>query len=104
MSGRILLNYTSYALLYKALIKRDFGLIEDAEKCTSEAIKLSPGFTEAMYQNAQYNALLNRPEKAIPLLKKAIWNTVGDMYNRRSSLCDMFLYKCYTTAIPMERD
>jgi tetratricopeptide (TPR) repeat protein len=59
-------------LLYKALIKRDFGLIEDAEKCTSEAIKLSPGLTEARYQNAQYNALLNRPEKAIPLLKKAI--------------------------------
>ena len=25
-----------------------------------------------MYQNAQYNALLNRPEKAVPLLKKAI--------------------------------
>ncbi len=64
--------YTSYALLYKALIKRDFGLIEEAEKCTSEAVSLSPGFTEAMYQNAQYNALLNRPEKAIPLLKKAI--------------------------------
>ena len=64
--------YTSYALLYKALIKRDFGLIEEAEKCSSEAIKLSPGFTEAKYQNAQYNALLDRPEKAVPLLKKAI--------------------------------
>ena len=55
-----------------ALIKRDFGLIEEAEECTNEAIKLSPDFTEAMYQNAQYNALLNRPEKAVPLLKKAI--------------------------------
>ncbi len=64
--------YASYALLYKALIKRDFGLIEEAEECTNEAIKLSPDFTEAMYQNAQYNALLNRPGKAIPLLKKAI--------------------------------
>lgn len=64
--------YASYALLYKALIKRDFGLIEEAEACTNEAIKLSPNFTEAMYQNAQYNALLNRPEKAVPLLKKAI--------------------------------
>ncbi len=64
--------YTSYALLYKALINRDFGLIEEAEKCTSEAVDLSPGFTEAMYQNAQYNALLNRPEKAIPMLKRAI--------------------------------
>jgi tetratricopeptide (TPR) repeat protein len=64
--------YASYALLYKALIKRDFGLIEEAEECTNKAIKLSPDLTEAMYQNAQYNALLNRPEKAVPLLKKAI--------------------------------
>ncbi|MCP4254453.1 MAG: hypothetical protein GY775_13810 [Candidatus Scalindua sp.] len=64
--------YTSYALLYKALINRDFGLIEEAEKCTSDAIDLSPGLTEAMYQNAQYNAILNRPEKAIPMLKKVI--------------------------------
>ena len=64
--------YTSYALLYKALIKRDFDLIEEAEGCTNEAIKLSPDFAEAMYQSAQYNALLNRPEKTISLLKKAI--------------------------------
>lgn len=64
--------YASFALLYKALIKRDFGLIEEAEQCSNEAIKLSYGFAEAMYQNAQYNALLNRPEKAIPLLKKVI--------------------------------
>lgn len=69
--------YVSYALLYKALIKRDFGLVEEAEKCTSEAINLSPGLTEAMYRNAQYNALLNRPEKAIPLLKKAIKNDIN---------------------------
>ena len=64
--------YTSYAMLYKALIKRDFGLIEEAEKCANEAVAISPGLAEAKYQNAQYNALLNRPEKAIPLLKKAI--------------------------------
>ncbi|WP_096895820.1 tetratricopeptide repeat protein [Candidatus Scalindua japonica] len=64
--------YTSFALLYKALIKRDFGLIEEAERCSGEAIKFSPGFTEAIYQNAQYNALLDRPEKAITLLRKAI--------------------------------
>ena len=64
--------YTSYALLYKALINRDLGLIGDAEKCASEAVSLSPGFAEAMYQNAQYNAIMNRPEEAIPLLKKVI--------------------------------
>ncbi len=70
--GSLASYYTSYSLLYKALIKRDFGLIEEAEECTNEAIKLSPDFTEAMYQNAQYNALLNRPEKAVSLLNKVI--------------------------------
>lgn len=66
-------NYhASFALMHKALIKRDLGLIEEAEKCTSEAVELSPDFAEAIYQNAQYNAFLNRPEKAISLLRKAI--------------------------------
>ena len=64
--------HASFALLYKALIKRDFGLIEEAERCTDEAVELCPDFAEALYQNALYNALLNRPDKAIPLLKKAI--------------------------------
>ncbi len=64
--------HASYALLYKALIKRDFGLIEEAERCTDEAVKLCTDFAEALYQNAQYNALLNKPDKAIPLLRKAI--------------------------------
>lgn len=64
--------YTSYALLYKALIKRDYGLIKEAESLTNQAIKTLPNFTEAVYQNAQYNALLNKPDKVIPLLKKAI--------------------------------
>lgn len=64
--------HASYALLYKALIKRDFGLIEEAERYTAEAVELCPDFAEALYQNALYNALLNRPAKAIPLLKKAI--------------------------------
>jgi len=64
--------HASFALLYKALIKRDLGHIEEAEKCTDEAVGLCPDFAEALYQNAQYNALLNKPAKAIPLLKKAI--------------------------------
>ncbi len=64
--------YVSYALLHKALINRDFGFIEEAEKCSSEAIKYSPGFDVAVYQNAQYNALLGRPKKAIPLLEQII--------------------------------
>lgn len=63
--------YASYALLYKALIKRDFGLIEEAEKLTRDAMRLSPKLVEAMYQNAQYNALLDRPEESMRLLKKA---------------------------------
>lgn len=64
--------HASCALLYKALIKRDFGLIEEAERCADEAVKLCPDFAEALYQNAQYNAILNKPDKAIPLLRKAI--------------------------------
>lgn len=64
--------HASYALLYKALIKRDYGLLEEAEECTDEAVNLCPDFAEAIYQNALYNALLNRPAKSIPLLKKAI--------------------------------
>lgn len=68
--------YTSYALLYQALIKRDYGLIEEAERLTKKAIKILPNFPEAMYQNALYKALLNKPDKAIPLLRQAIDNDV----------------------------
>ena len=48
------------------------ALSKKLENVQASAIELSPGFTEAMYQNALYNALLNRPEKAIPLLKRVI--------------------------------
>ncbi|MDR4497443.1 MAG: hypothetical protein MRK02_05905 [Candidatus Scalindua sp.] len=64
--------YTSYALLYKALIKRDYGLIGEAESCSKKAMEACSNLTEAIYQNAQYNALLNKPDIAIPLLKKVI--------------------------------
>ena len=64
--------YTSYALLHKALINRDLGLFEEAEEDAAAAVKLSPNLAEALYQNAQYNALLKNSDKAIPLLKKAI--------------------------------
>lgn len=64
--------YTSFSLLYKALIKRDMGLIDEAEKCTYEAIELSPDLTEAYYQNAQYNALIGNSTKSVKMLKKAI--------------------------------
>lgn len=64
--------YTSYALLYKALILRDLGRIKEAEECSRQAMDLTPYFSEAIYQNAQYNALLNKPEDAIPLLKQVI--------------------------------
>ena len=66
-------NYhTSFALLHKGLIKRDFGLLNEAEKCAAEAAELSPDFAEALYQNAQYNVLLNRPDKSMQLLRQAI--------------------------------
>jgi len=69
--------HTSYALLHKALIMRDLGKLGEAEKCTFEAIKISKNFSEAFYQNAQYNALLNHPEKALSMLEQAIENDVN---------------------------
>ncbi len=66
-------NYhTSYALLHQALIQFDYGKIEEAETLSSEAVDLSPDFAEAYYQNAQYNAQLNKTEKSIVQLEKAI--------------------------------
>lgn len=66
-------NYhTSFALLHKGLIKRDFGLIEEAEKCTSDAVGLSPDFAEAWYQNALYNSIMRNDSKAVKSLREAI--------------------------------
>lgn len=66
-------NYhTSYSLLYKALLLRDLGEIEAAEKCSIEAIDLTPELSQAYYQNALYNSLLGKAEKAIIMLEKAI--------------------------------
>ncbi len=64
--------YTSYALLHKALIKFDCGQIVEAEKYSDEAIRLSPDFSEAFYQNSQYNAQLKNTNKSINHLEKAI--------------------------------
>lgn len=64
--------HASYALLYKGLIMRDVGQIEEAEKNTTEAIKLTPDFAEALYQNAQYNAQLGRTRESLLKLKAAI--------------------------------
>ena len=91
--------HTSYALLHKALIMRDIGQMEEAEKCTNEAIEISKNFSEAFYQNAQYNALLNRPQKAIPMLEKAIEYDINycekchnekDFDNIRDSIATLF--------------
>ena len=76
--------HTSFALLHKALIKRDFGLLEEAEACAREAVELSPDFAEALYQCAQYNALLNRSDKSMQLLTRAIMldvNYCGKVYS-----------------------
>jgi len=64
--------YTSYSLLYYALINFDLGEIEKAEEYTQEAIALSPDFLEAYYQNAQYNAKLKNHEKSITQLENII--------------------------------
>jgi len=64
--------YASYALLYQGLILRDYEKIELSEKCTEEAILLSPDFSEAYYQSAQYNAQLGNIKKSLYHLEKAI--------------------------------
>jgi len=64
--------HTSYALLHKALIHFDMGNTVEAEEASFEAISLSPNFTEALYQNAQYNAQLLNIDKSIANLEKAI--------------------------------
>ena len=64
--------HASFALLHAAFIKREANLLDQAEKLTAEAIELSPNFAEALYQNAQYNVLLNNPNEALPRLEMAI--------------------------------
>lgn len=71
-------NYhTSFALLHKALIKHDMGLIEEAELCSSKAAELSPSFAAALYQCAQYNALLGKKDRALQFLRKAILHDIN---------------------------
>jgi tetratricopeptide (TPR) repeat protein len=64
--------YTSYVLLHKALVLRNLNRLEEAEEFSKQAVDLSPGLTEALYQNAQYSALLKKTDTAISLLKKII--------------------------------
>jgi tetratricopeptide (TPR) repeat protein len=64
--------YTSYALLHKALIKFDLGNIREAEVCSSQAADLSPDFSEASYQNAQYKAQVKDIDGCIRRLDQAI--------------------------------
>ena len=64
--------YTSYALLYKALVLRNLDRIDEAEIFSKQAVDLSPDFTEALYQNAQYNALLKHTDTAISSLKTIV--------------------------------
>ena len=64
--------YTSFSLLYQALIKRDLGVLNEAEALSHKAASLTPTFAEAFYQNAQYNVLLGKQDKAMGMLQKAI--------------------------------
>jgi tetratricopeptide (TPR) repeat protein len=64
--------YTSYALLYKALVLCNLDRIGEAEIFSRQAVDLSPDFTEALYQNAQYNALLKHTDTAISSLKTIV--------------------------------
>ncbi len=80
--------HASYALLHKALIHYDMGKSEEAEKASYEAITLSPNFTEALYQNAQYNAQLLNTSKSIENLEKAI--RLDKLYCLKANKDEMF--------------
>lgn len=64
--------YASYALMYQALIKRDMGLIEEAELLSKKAASISSTYAEVLYQNAQYNMMLGRTDNAIAMIKKTL--------------------------------
>ena len=64
--------YTSYALMYKALVLRNLDRLVEAQEFSKQAVDLSPDFTEALYQHAQYSALLKKADTAVPLIKKLI--------------------------------
>jgi tetratricopeptide (TPR) repeat protein len=64
--------YTSYAMLHKALIHFQKGNLREAEAISSEAAMISPNFSEALYQNSKYKALLNVTENLVSQLKKLI--------------------------------
>ena len=64
--------HEAFALLYKALIKRDLGLLKEAEQHAAEAIELYPDFAEAYFQNALFNAQLANAHQAIDSLEAAI--------------------------------
>jgi len=51
------------------LVLRNLDRIDEAEKFSKHAADLSPDFTEALYQNAQYCALLKKTDTALTSLK-----------------------------------
>jgi tetratricopeptide (TPR) repeat protein len=63
--------YTSYALLFQALIKRDLGEISEAESLTRAAMEKSPDFAAVVYENSLLNAMLDRQDAALQALNKA---------------------------------
>lgn len=64
--------YTSFALLHKALIHFDLNDLNSAINSAIEAIELSPNFSEAYYQLAQYYAQSKEAKKSIDNLYIAI--------------------------------
>jgi len=70
------------------LIHFDMGKTEEAERASQEAITLSPNLTEALYQNAQYNAQLRNTKKSIENLEKAI--KVDKLYCLKANKDEMF--------------
>jgi len=65
------LFYTSYALLFQVLIKKDLGANEEAETIAKAAVAKAPDFSTALYELALLSAMLDKTEEAMQSLGKA---------------------------------
>lgn len=61
--------YTSYALLYKALVLRDLDLFEEAEESSRRAVDLTPDFTEATLPECAIQCIIEKTGQSFTVNK-----------------------------------
>jgi len=63
--------YASFALLHKAILLQEGGVIDEARQCLEEAVQLSPDFCEPLYQLSILEASKNK-NRAILLISNLL--------------------------------